>query len=85
MKERVIMVARYRVGERVLFNIGQDLCTGEAVISACEIDIDDEDNFFYRLETDAEGTNNHRRRGKSSELWVNEFEVNVHPDNIGKQ
>ena len=69
------MTAKHRVGKRVLFDIGQGLCTGEATISACEVDIDDEGNFLYRLETDVPDTNAHRQVERDNELWVNEFEV----------
>ena len=75
-KEGVKMKAKYKVGQKVLFDIGQGLCTGKATISACEIDIDDENNFLYRLETSVSDTKDHRRK-KGGELWVNEFELRL--------
>jgi len=76
------MIAKYRVGERILFDIGHGLDTGKAIITACKIDIDDEDNFLYRLQTNG-GDTFIAHLNAEGELWVNEFELVVHPDSIG--
>ena len=64
------------VGLKVLFNFGNGLDIGEAIITAREPDEDDEDNFLYQLDV-VSGSQADMHRNKDGQLFANAFEVTV--------